>query len=135
MSTNSLEIAWAAGFFEGEGCISRHSKTNNRWALQMASTDKDVIEKFVNIVGIGKLYGPYQQRQRTKDGSLVKPLWRWSCADKASILKFANTIGPFLGERRTSALQKALADLENVKGRSPYRLQAKRRRVKVVHKG
>ena len=45
-------VAWAAGLFEGEGCIT-HTGTNNRAvpALVMCSTDRDVVERFAMAIG------------------------------------------------------------------------------------
>jgi len=50
------EIAWAAGIFEGEGCIHLHSPgtspgTKRRAELTVAMKDRDVIERLQAILG------------------------------------------------------------------------------------
>lgn len=87
-------IAWAAGLFEGEGCIIYRSP-KNPWRLALSSTDEDVIRKFAFIVGVGGVLGP----QRLKNPKW-KPIWTWWCttAEKASALLVA--FHPFLGKRR-----------------------------------
>jgi hypothetical protein len=52
--TRNVEIAWAAGLFEGEGCVT---EINRRFALAVKNTDEEVI-RFDEIVGLGRMYGP-----------------------------------------------------------------------------
>lgn len=59
------ELAWAAGFFDGEGCTSvKRSKDrkNIQLLVQVAQTDKRPLERFVKAVGFGNITGPYQQK-------------------------------------------------------------------------
>lgn len=56
MPTPGEEIAWAAGLFEGEGCIT---VSNGRPVMRLNSTDADTPRRFCEIVGAGKVYGPY----------------------------------------------------------------------------
>lgn len=61
-----VEIAWAAGLFEGEGCVLLGKKTWKRKdgslgrpaivpSMKINMTDLDVLEKFFRIVGVGSL--------------------------------------------------------------------------------
>lgn len=63
------EIAWAAGLFEGEGCITQSS---GRLAVRLNGTERSVIDRFCAIVGEGKVYGPY-----TQDGCADAARYRW----------------------------------------------------------
>jgi hypothetical protein len=55
------EIAWAAGLFEGEGCISYIRPWGREPDIQaaLAMTDEDVVRRFDEIVDRGRVYGPY----------------------------------------------------------------------------
>ncbi len=62
------ELAWAAGFYDGEGCMTLHTskggKTHgsNQWMypnIHLGQVDKRPLVRFVNALGFGKLYGPY----------------------------------------------------------------------------
>jgi hypothetical protein len=68
-------LGWAAGLFEGEGCIHSHpsrARGGGRCAkLDLAMTDEDVVRRFHSVVGVGVVYGPRFQGDR-------KPTWRWS---------------------------------------------------------
>lgn len=48
------ELAWAAGFFEGEGCISilrRHDLAQPRLRLEVGQKRPDVLERWRSAVG------------------------------------------------------------------------------------
>ncbi len=45
--------AWAAGFYEGEGCVTYNSRS---LYLKVAQKELEPLEKFRNIVGDGKIY-------------------------------------------------------------------------------
>lgn len=50
-------IAWAGGFFDGEGCFSVCGEGLN---ARINNTDIELLEQFRKAVGFGKVYGPYQ---------------------------------------------------------------------------
>ena len=57
------DIAWAAGFFDGEGSVSllwskRKANKNVWWRLQVTvvNCDRRALERFVEVVGEGRLY-------------------------------------------------------------------------------
>jgi hypothetical protein len=65
-----LDIAWAAGLFEGEGSIV--ISREGRVALQVHMTDEDVMRHLAEVLG-GNITGPYQYQQ--PDGHKRKPFW------------------------------------------------------------
>ena len=98
---NETDIAWAAGLFEGEGCIGLN-RTNGRSypQLQINLTDADVIRRFQRIVG-GTLNGPYSTQGH-------KDRWVWA-ANGLHARRVLATLAPFLGERRTARMAEVLA--------------------------
>jgi hypothetical protein len=72
------EIAWAAGLFEGEGTITQNSGVVN---LRVTSTDGDVLDRFAEVVGAGKVYGSYVYTR--PDGCKRKPFYVWVCQGSA----------------------------------------------------
>ena len=93
------QIAWAAGIFEGEGCITEQ---NGRLAVTVKNTDHWLVSRFVSAMGIGKVYGPYENRCR--DAYTRKPFWVWMAfSDEA--LEVLQTLSPWLSPRR---LERAL---------------------------
>jgi hypothetical protein len=70
--TQKERVAWAAGIFEGEGCVT---EMGGRFALVVKNTDEWVVRRFHAILGLGQVYGPY--RNSEKDGHRRKPFWSW----------------------------------------------------------
>lgn len=110
---SDVERAWLAGLFEGEGCISfsksKHvfkngqKSTNVYPVLVIASTDLDVIEKFGQLVGFGRIYGPYWLKHSTK------PQWHWRGSGWLVINALWRIIGDHLGNRRQGRFKEVLS--------------------------
>jgi hypothetical protein len=94
-------IEWAAGLFEGEGCIQcrpyvrpDRQREDTRRTLSLSSTDLDVLENFHEAVGyIGRITGP-----KLKPGR--KPIWRWTCSSWNQAAPLLTEMLPYLGKRR-----------------------------------
>jgi len=100
------EIAWAAGLFEGEGCITcTHPKSRRYryWHLTLSSADRDVVERFARIAACGSV-----STVKVKPGR--KPLWRWNCTREHEITELLSILLPYLGERRHARAVEALND-------------------------
>jgi hypothetical protein len=61
MSLESAQIAWAAGLFEGEGTIVDSAGPVQ---LRVKMTDLDVLERLLDVFGVGEIYGPYESGSR-----------------------------------------------------------------------
>lgn len=93
------ERAWLAGIFEGEGCFTgkfgngRHKGRSVRAQVKMS--DRDTIEKFQRLIGIGNVKGPYL------DGKgISKPMWAWTANSFEVFQQTICYLWPWLGERR-----------------------------------
>lgn len=113
-------VAWAAGLYEGEGCISqwlvkRSHKGIDYTPYRVASmsvgmTDREPIERFRNIFGCGRLT-VITNRGLKLDGNPCKPIFKWSCSRRGDIMMVCKMIRPFLSPRRTEQMDKALDGL------------------------
>jgi hypothetical protein len=88
--TRAELVAWAAGLFEGEGCITM---SDGHVVLQLKMTDEDIVRRFDDIVGYGRVYGPYSYSERRK------PFWVWLVQGDA-VFSILELLAPWLGERR-----------------------------------
>lgn len=114
---SQIDIAWAAGLFEGEGCIftnkeydKRDNKSRYRERLVLVSTDEDVVKKFHSIVGGNTVSGPNIREDRPNE----KPTWRWNVSSKSDVERILNLFLPYLGIRRK---ERALLALERINAR------------------
>lgn len=103
-----IEVAWAAGLFEGEGCFV-HLKPQPkdrfaRFGMSLQMCDEDIVRRFAEIAGfgsVGTLATPSMEtRQR-------KPAWRWrGYGVKAEA--FARLLQPHFGVRRSGRMEEIL---------------------------
>lgn len=106
---SEAEIAWAAGLFEGEGCIviSPGATGQLRVALHLASTDLDVVETFHRIVGAG---GIHKKTKKVK--SHHKQQYQWGLGTNAQCDRILRLLVPWFGLRRGARAREAIAVLE-----------------------
>lgn len=80
------ELAWAAGFFDGEGCTTYD--VQHRLKVQIGQIDREVLDRFQRAVGgVGRIYGPYPTKRypqfryqiHSHEGVqfVVAALWPW----------------------------------------------------------
>lgn len=102
----ALDEAWVIGLFEGEGSITFDLRDRgNRVNIGIMMTDRDVVRRAYEIMGVGYFYGPYKHKD-------FKPTWRWSVTSGKDVEVILNRWLPYLGERRK---QKATIGLERLK--------------------
>ena len=102
------ELAWAAGFFDGEGCFSWATKGRFGCAV-IAQTDRAALDRFqAAVASIGKTYGPYAQRQR--DGWNRKHRWSYRVHRREEVQAVAALLWFKLGAIRRAQATKILLD-------------------------
>ena len=109
--TEETSVAWAAGLFEGEGCITIDNRSPNHRRLLMGMTDEDVMQKFVDVVGAGKLYGPYSY---SGDKAKYKQFWQWSIGKKPEVVRILKMFIPYFGKRRSEKAIEAINKIETL---------------------
>lgn len=92
------ELAWAAGFFEGEGCFTRSIQTRgNSTAYNLkahiSQTTEEPIIKFYEAIGFGRINGPYQNGK-------YKEYWRYEAAGYERVQELLVMLWPHLSDRR-----------------------------------
>lgn len=102
---NEKEIAWVAGLFEGEGCvtINYHRKNGLPYVrVSLGMTDADVIEKLHQIVGAGTIDYNKVRPNRTKR------MICWRLGKRYETLNFLSAIAPEMGIRRRAKIEEAI---------------------------
>jgi len=109
-----LAWAWAAGLFEGEGSIVSYMVTNRKppWSssyrrrlLTLKMTDEDVVRRFHQIVGAGRV----SALKRSTKYPHWKPQWAWECTRWDEIENILRRFLPYLGNRRRDAAEYSVA--------------------------
>jgi hypothetical protein len=96
------ELAWAAGFFDGEGWAAKrkrgvHSRINQAGPNGMP----EVLLKFHRIVGVGRLKGP-----QCKEGK--QDLYWWEATSRPDVERVADQIAPWLCPVKRAEFERAL---------------------------
>lgn len=111
------ELAWAAGFFDGEGCFRLHTKggTEGRYYAQTTINQihPEVLERFQKaVLGLGKIHGPDQPCGTKMDGSPKSPLWNYRCTNFEGTQAIYAMLSPFLGSVKREQGRKVLSQCQ-----------------------
>lgn len=94
----AIDLAWAAGFYDGEGCTMSFRIKHHRYTRTIISQkDTEVLIKFKNIVGCGKIY------TRTD-----RQLSYWQTCNEKDARKVIEMIYPYLGSIKQCQANKAI---------------------------
>ena len=86
------ELAWAAGFFDGEGTIYQRSRRSQKeWNIEVAQKDRRPLDRFVSAVGHGKVIN------RNGRGH-TKPHFMYVCYKMNDREDVLNALWPYLSE-------------------------------------
>ncbi len=104
---SETEIAWLAGFLEGEGSFSlEHHKSNGSYyydypAIAVQSTDYDVLERAAKLMDAPGIWNA------KKANVNCKPCWQIRVRNDKAIT-IMNQILPYMGARRAGKIREVL---------------------------
>ena len=107
MSTHETDLAWAAGFIDGEGCRSSHR--DRRWntkniRLTVAQKRIDCLERLSGVLKIGKIYP-----------SRTNGTWILQVAIIDDVLRVAEDLWPYMSTPKKEQLVKVLYEVKEHK--------------------
>lgn len=116
-----MDIAWAAGLFEGEGSITARAYQTKKYglthqiAMELVTSDLDVIEKFIRIVGCGTV-NPYNKGIK---GTLPhhKQCYCWGLTQRSEIRRLMDLFIPHMGMRRCMKMRDSLEKMDEFDSR------------------
>ena len=96
------DLAWAAGFFDGEGWANRQKRGVN-CRINQAGLDgvPEVLTKFRRIVGVGRIHGPVMVDGR-------QPLYYWDATSRADVREVVDRIGRWLCPVKRAEFERTL---------------------------
>jgi hypothetical protein len=108
------ELAWAAGFFDGEGWAAAVTGPGRRTAQPQVRVNQadargvpEVLVRFRNALGgLGRIGGPHSEERRID-------LYRWEVSSRGDVELLHHFLAPWLGQAKlvefSSALERAAA--------------------------
>lgn len=129
---NDTELAWAAGFFDGEGSafVNHQRKVPHKDRANPASYDittpvlsvcqVDVrpLLRFSKAVNGRKPTGPYKHK---KEGH--NKYYRWDACGRPSVHRIVTLLWPYLSEPKKEQIRKVWEELMRLKGKKSPELQ------------
>lgn len=89
-------LEWAGGLYVGEGSTTLHDTVYLRGLrMKMVMTDEETVREFAEIVGVGKVYGPYRNGQHARLDQ-----WEWTVVGIAAEAAYVQLEPFFNGEKR-----------------------------------
>lgn len=108
-----IELAWAAGFFDGEGSICAwHSGYTKTISLEIGQVSRIPLDRFQEAVGMGNVNGPYKGKSGRKD------FYKWITNGPQNVGKVVELLLPFLCEPKKVQIWNAFVKLEILKDAS-----------------
>lgn len=108
-------LAWAAGFFDGEGAFS-YSPRGGFAAVAIPQTSREPLDRFKEIVGVGTVGGPYTKLS----GYAKRPQWRYQVYGTAAAAHVGTSLWPFLGSVKRSQVLSTLRMAERHRSRGRW---------------
>lgn len=105
---SELEVGWVAGLVEGEGSFSiKKGKRKYGYSctpvVQLASTDKDVVNHLRTLIPAGSVCEP---SRLTKGG---KQVYKWSLSNSEAVFDLSILLFPLMSDRRKNRIREILA--------------------------
>jgi hypothetical protein len=102
---DSTHIAWAAGLFDGEGCITLYRRTkciSRTCSLVLSMTDEDLVYRFKEVVKVGTV------SFRKAKNPAYKDQWAWNTQKRQDIITVLKLLHPWFGSRRAQKASEAI---------------------------
>lgn len=113
MDRSPYEVAWAAGFFDGEGSAScaaygqprkdgtRHYRIVLSVSQCGAGPAPAELVRFQKVVGVGSIYGPLHRHANWK------PMWQWQATSRDDIENTIDQLWPWLCSTKREQIEAA----------------------------
>lgn len=113
---NTTELAWAAGFVDGEGCFVANSRARRKGSVPYRSLNLLISQagdgetlfdppyalfRFKAAVGVGRIYGPYRNRRD-------RPIFRYQVSGLEQAQHVIAVLWPFLSPVKRGQAKQAL---------------------------
>ncbi len=105
------ELAWAAGFFDGEGSVylDKHRSHAGYFVVSARVTQgnqagvPEVLVRFREALGLGRIRGPLKHK------TARKVIYRWELGGRAAIGSVVEALSPWLGDVKLRQAREAFA--------------------------
>lgn len=109
--TREIDLSWAAGFIDGEGCVTlsrgKSKRDPSKWrpylVLAVTQSYPEPLERLSKVAGHGNVQGPYSY----SGGLSKKPIYRWQLSRKQAET-FLRELEPYLCSEKKEKFKECL---------------------------
>lgn len=110
---SETSVAWAAGFFDGEGTVItrlflRNGRQHRNIECGIGQVDREVLDRFREIVGVGAVNGPYDRSARRS------PMYFYDARKIKDVRHIHHLLSPYLGTVKLAQFKKAIETYEQL---------------------
>jgi hypothetical protein len=104
----SEELAWSAGFFDGEGCVGlrRRPRCVAQLQISISQCDRRVLDRFAAAVGGGRVYGPHTPAGATPNQN---PRYQYVATGASLVPSIMDAIYPWLSAVKREQYERTMA--------------------------
>lgn len=109
---NQTELAWAAGFIDGEGCFGFYTyKQKPRLTvygmlkLDVSQAHQEPLDRLFQVLGVGHVTGPHIRKNPK-----WSPIYHFQVYGFSDIQRISELLSPWLCSIKRTQLETALAD-------------------------
>ena len=95
------DLAWTAGFFDGEG--NSGVTTQNYPRVCVGQTERTTLDRMVKVLGVGKVYGPYAKNRDGWSDMYMYIAQGWEQSQAVAAM-----LWPFLSEPKKAQFTRTL---------------------------
>ena len=110
-----LDLAWAAGFLEGEGCFGwywhRPGQRNGSLVINAVQKEREPLDRLREIFGVGRI----NQKVNRRDGKVFE-CWEWRVNGLAAA-PVMRLLLPHMSSRRQARISESLIQHDTVQAR------------------
>ena len=112
---SKTELAWAAGFFDGEGYITgrpQRQRANGleraypRLRIAVAQCDPEVLNRFLGAVRLGKVKGPYAWKEKPT----WSPKYYYECSRPGAVMTVVASLWSYLSSIKRQQAKEAILE-------------------------
>jgi hypothetical protein len=116
-----INTAYCAGLFEGEGNINTETseiRDNRKISIIIKMTDREPLDMFQYMTGLGKVYGPYESGRSVNSQKIWKPHYVYKVTGYSNVQYIVCNLWSWLGPRRKEQIKLALTKYISFKSRN-----------------
>lgn len=128
MGLDTLELMWAAGFWDGEGCMTLNSRPNGKQqhactVVNLTQVEREPLERFVSAVGVGKIYGPYSNHKNKN----MKPCHQYTGTRREDVAVLENLLYPLVCQPKRDQFEEKREKVRQIREEAIARMSPEER--------